>query len=1313
MKISSRIVAALAGALALPVLVVAAPFWAFTEIRGAAAAQKQTYGLLRRADDLLSALKDAETAERGYSLTGDEAFLKPYLAVRDGLRSDLDSLSRLTSVPTARRHLDAVAPLLDAKLAEMAHVIDLRRAHDVPDAVAAVSEGQGMRLMDAIRVEMKELTRIEESALAGHDGDLQAYLRRLLAMIVVASLLMLLLALAVAYLVYRESQHELRSVALLETQHLLQLREETTQKLAQINAALRFSEEKLAVTLMSIGDAVIATDSDGRVTLLNPVAERLTGWTQVEALDSPVDGIFHLINRETRQPSPIPLKEALAKGTIQRLEEHTILTARDGTECAVDDSCAPMRDRDGRVIGAVMVFRDVNKEYSAQQALRDSGAVLQTILNTVADGIITVHAGSGLLRTVNPAAERMFGWPPGELAGQPVTLAIPSLDRGQRDELVARHTRTADTDLTGSGREAVGRRKDGRAFPLEIAATEMSLGGERYFTGVLRDLTARKRADEVLLKAGALQNAIFNSANFSSIATDAKGVIQIFNVGAERMLGYAAADVVNKITPADISDPVEVIARAESLSAELSRSIAPGFEALVFKASRGIEDIYELTYIRKDGSRLPAIVSVTALRDERNEIIGYLLIGTDNSARRQAEEALQKAGTLQKAIFNSANFSSIATDDKGVIQIFNVGAERMLGYAAADVINKITPADISDPDEVIRRARTLSRELGTPISPGFEALVFKASRGIEDIYELTYVRKDGSRLPAIVSVTALRDARGAIIGFLLIGTDNTERKRVEEEQKALAQRLRDSQFYTRSLFESNVDALMTTDPAGVITDVNKQMETLTGCTRDELLGSRFGRHFTDTDMAEAAVSLVLGAKRISNYELTAVDRDGRHTEVSINATTFYDRDRRLQGVFAAARDITERKHLDQVLQEKNTELEGARQEAETASLAKSEFISSMSHELRSPLNAILGFAQLIESDSPPPTPGQKESAAQILQAGWHLLALIDEILDLAKVESGALHLSREPVSLPEVLLECRDMVAPLVQERGIRMTIPGASERHWVKADRTRLKQVLLNLLSNAIKYNGKEGEIEVTCREVSSGCVRVSIRDAGAGLHPEEIAQLFQAFNRLGQEGGGEEGTGIGLVVAKRLVQLMGGTIGVDSTVGTGSVFWFELSSAGEPRLPAERAALPAEEGARVPNGPQLHTLLYVEDNPANLRLMEQIIARRPDIRLLTATNGNSGVEAARVSRPDVILMDLNLPGISGFDALKILRSDPATAHIPVVALTANALPRDRARGLKAGFFTYMTKPIKVKELMKVLDGALAFAGDEAARNP
>jgi PAS domain S-box-containing protein len=1102
---NTKIFGILAALAVFVAFVVTLAFLSFRHIETAGDARKHTFIVMKLAESLLSSLKDAETGQRGYLLTGDEAFLQPYSVVRDTIINQLKELRTQTAESAGQKHLDALAPLVDAKMAEIARLISLRRTGDMTAVTAAVAGGEGKRIMDSIRTEMSSFMLVEEGMLLQHDTELQANMHRLNTIIVAASLLMLLLTVMFSLLLYRKSQDRLKDFVHLKTRHLLELLEGTNAQLLQSNASLqehaeetqrlvaereisrfeleaqntdmkrtqqelenqqielelqndelrqareiailseavlRDSEEQLAVTLNSIGDAVIATDNEARVTRLNPNAEKLTGWTLAEAVGRPVDEIFHIINKDTRLPAPIPVMDAIMHGTVQGLANHTVLIARDGSECDIADSCAPIRNREDAVVGAVLVFHNVTAEYAVQQSLRDSAALMRAILNTAVDGIITIIAAGGIVETVNPAAEQMFGYTAEELEGQNFSRLIPELDQDQQNGSLEYYRASEEALAIGHGREVMGRRKDGSFFPLELAASEMWLGGQRYFTGILRDISARIQAEEALFKAGALQNAIFNSANFSSIATDANGVIQIFNVGAERMLGYAAAEVMNTISPADISDPQEVIARAAALSIELE----------------------------------------------------------------------------------------------------------------------------------------------TPITPGFEALVFKASRGIEDIYELTYIRKDGSRFPAVVSVTALRDAHTAIIGYLLIGTDNTARRQVE----------------------------------------------------------------------------------------------------------------------------TERVRLEQVLQDKNIELERATLVAEKANHAKSDFLSSMSHELRTPLSAILGFAQLMESGTPQPTPGQKRSIDQILKAGWYLLELINEILDLALIESGKLSMSLEPVSLQEIIHECETMIEPLAEKHGISVSFVAFDSLCFIEADRTRVKQVLINLLSNAIKYNRVGGTVTVENVQNRTDAIRISVRDTGAGLTPQQLTQLFQPFNRLGKEGSDEQGTGIGLVVSKRLVELMGGTIGVESTVNEGSVFWIELKLTTEPHAAAGATDITTAAGKKLPGDLPLFNLLYVEDNPANMMLVEDIIARRPDIRLQGARDGKSGIQRARASLPDVILMDINLPGISGIDAMKLLALDHTTAHIPVVALSANAMPSDIEKGLEAGFFRYLTKPIKVKEFLETLDVALRFAREK-----
>ena len=666
-------------------------------------------------------------------------------------------------------------------------------------------------------------------------------------------------------------------------------------------------------------------------------------------------------------------------------------------------------------------------------------------------------------------------------------------------------------------------------------------------------------------------------------------MIQIFNVGAERMLGYAAAEVMNKITPADISDPQELIARAETLSAELSTPITPGFEALVFKASRGIEDIYELTYIRKDGTRFPAVVSVTALRDAQDAIIGYLLIGTDNTARKQAEEALLKAGALQSAIFNSANFSSIATDAKGVIQIFNVGAERMLGYAAAEVMNTITPADISDPQELIARAEALSAELGTPITPGFEALVFKASRGIEDIYELTYIRKDGTRFPAVVSVTALRDAQDAIIGYLLIGTDNTARKLVEEEQKKLDQRLRDQQFYTRSLIESNIDALMTTDPAG---HHHRRQQADGGA--DRLHPRRADRR---------AVQGLLHRSRAGRGRHQArAEREVGHRLRTDRPRPRRQADRGLlqrhhllrpQPHAAGRLRRRPRRHRAQAGRGGTAAGQGRRRERQPDQVGlpgqhepRNPHADERDHGHRRPAGEDRAHARAgqVRADLPP----RRRQPAQPDQR--HPRSLQGRGL-AARPGTHRLLAQRSPGKGDRDGRAARP-------GKGLALVCEIAPEvRNDLVGDPTRLRQVLLNLLGNAIKFTEAGSvtlHVEPDADVAVPTALRFTVTDTGIGIAERKLGRVFERFTQADSSTTRRfGGSGLGLTISQAPGRADGRAhLGRERSRQGQRVRFRRARSRSRPR-PCGRSAAPVGAGPEAPLPPL--RILLAEDSPDN----------------------------------------------------------------------------------------------------------------------
>ncbi|MDP3248088.1 MAG: response regulator [Polaromonas sp.] len=667
------------------------------------------------------------------------------------------------------------------------------------------------------------------------------------------------------------------------------------------------------------------------------------------------------------------------------------------------------------------------------------------------------------------------------------------------------------------------------------------------------------------------------------------------------------------------------------------------------------------------------------------------------------QETLLKTGALQNAIFNSANFSSIATDEKGVIQIFNVGAERMLGYAASDVVNQVTPADISDPRELIARAEALSLELGTPITPGFDALVFKASRGIEDIYELTYIRKDGSRFPAMVSVTALRNAQEGIIGYLLIGTDNTARKEVEAAQALLDQRLRDQQFYTRSLIESNIDALMMTDPQGFISDVNQQMMTLTGRTRDELIGAHCKKFFTAPARAEAAIQRVLTENKVSNYELTVRAQNGEETVVSYNAATFHDRNRKLQGVIAAARDVTERKRFERALQEKNLELEHA-------SSMKSEFLATMSHELRTPLNAIIGFSEALKDGLMGPLSAtQQEYIGDIFTSGQHLLSLINDILDLSKVEAGMMTLELEPVDLGSLLSASLSIVREKALSQRIALALETADELGAPLLDMRKTKQIVYNLLANAVKFSANGARVTLGARRVPRSMVgilsgdwpvhsfpladspfleflEISVTDSGIGISRPNMATLFQAFSQIDSSLARKfEGTGLGLAMVKQLAELHGGTVAVSSAESEGARFavWLPLRQA----APADIALPPVADALSA--APDRRKALVIEDNDQAADLV-RLLLEAEGFSVLRAASAEEALLLAPQHELSLITLDIQLPGMDGWEFLARMRDSGTMAHVPVVIISGVA---DKL-GLTRGAAAVLQKPISRAQL-------------------
>jgi PAS domain S-box-containing protein len=1017
---------------------------------------------------------------------------------------------------------------------------------------------------------------------------------------------------------------------------------------------LRRREEHFRRLIENSHDLVVVVDGTNTVLYVSPSVERILGYAPEEWIGQSGSMRTH----------PDDLEHGLAKLAEVTARPGTTITAefrvlhKDGS-WRVMEVYSRTLSLDSADEGVVVNARDITERKEFDRALQERETRFRRLTENSSDLVQIIYPDSRMGYT-GPSVVHLLGYTPEEVAG------LSNMDFIHPDDHQAvTETIQAIFSSPGASRSVRYRvrHKDGRWRVFEaFGRTLLPDSADEGLVCNARDITERHEAERALRRREEHFRRLIENAYDMVLVIDAAGTITYASPSAQRVLGTEPEELTGR-SGFSVVHPDDV-----------DTALARTTETL---ATPGAVVSAELRFRHRDGSYRILETFCRTLADD-SAASGIVVNARDITERRQFEEALQQSEARYRSLIENAHDIVTILDLDGRIMYQSPQVERVLGYDPQELLGH-SALDLVHPEDVATPAEALQQILATP--------------GSTFTSEYRFRHKDGTwRYMETFGRTLVPDSPEQ--GLVFNTRDVTERR---EAQRLLQER----EEHFRKLIETSHDLVQTLDAQGNIVYTGPSVERLLGYTPEEISGQGAPDFIHKDDHARVTgkiVDALTNPGKIIHLEYRVLHKDGRWRWFEAIGRTLSSETAEL-GMVANARDITDRKRAEEALRHATEEAERAREAAERANRAKSEFLSRMSHELRTPMNSILGFAQLL--DRAPLPPEHKKGVGHILKAGRHLLQLINEVLEIARIEAGRHSLSLEPVRAGTVLQEAVALVRPLAAQWRVELEEgPWPCCSAYVQADRQRLTQVLLNLLGNAIKYNRAGGRVRISCETAADGerqRLALRVEDTGRGIDPDKADQLFTPFARLGAEQSEVEGTGLGLALSQRLTEAMGGTLTLERSGPEGSVFRLELQITDDPLQRLEDPAGTATSLDGVPHAPA--TLLYIEDNLANLSLVETILLSRPQWRTMPALQGQIGVELAREHTPDLILLDLHLPDISGEEVLRRLRSEERTASIPIVVITADATRSTTDRLRAAGADAYLTKPLDIDEFLETLE--------------